>query len=400
MAVYPVRSVEVMGDLYEQLVRPLGVRKEKKLIDYKPHRFMSLTRVFQRIIKHWNVLCLWYEERANKAIRGRSPTPSPFPLSDSHLLMKQLLSLMLPISALNVKSLAEKANQVGVLFSAYKVMVTTIGPEASLRKHDATHDNPTSYHHSTLLPFVTKTRSLLSNAFHSRFFSRYTDREGMPESIGCEDDGEAKAAIYHERLNTTKGSELHSYRPPQYSATYNSGAFSEDLSELFDFPTMTPEPMAPRLLHEEVIDDELEHWFRDLSLLQPTAEGPERELHFWKRQQESGNYRYLSSVARIIFAVPASSAQIKRDFGISGQMVIVQRTSLSQENIDMCAFLNRNREFIDLTQCPKLSAAETQGAIPSDVQANLEPQTSMEMFESGWERALINSFSADVSTEL
>ncbi|GMF31022.1 unnamed protein product [Phytophthora fragariaefolia] len=151
MTVYQVRSVEVMGDLYEQLVRHLGVGKEKKLMDYKQHRFMSLTRVFQRIIKHWNVLCLWYEECANNAIRDRSPTPSPFPLSDSHLLMEQLFSLMLPILALNVKSQAEKANQVDVLFSAYKMMVTTLGPEASLRKHDATRENPTSYHHSTLL---------------------------------------------------------------------------------------------------------------------------------------------------------------------------------------------------------------------------------------------------------
>ncbi|KAE8978536.1 hypothetical protein PR003_g14326 [Phytophthora rubi] len=66
----------------------------------------------------------------------------------------------------------------------------------------------------------------------------------------------------------------------------------------------------------------------------------------------------------------------------------------------MCAFLNRNREFIDLTQCPKLSAAEAQEAIHSNVQANLEPQTAMEMFESDWEHVLINSFPAHVSTEL
>ncbi|EGZ07131.1 hypothetical protein PHYSODRAFT_375549, partial [Phytophthora sojae] len=131
--VYQVRTVEVMGDLYKQLVRLLGVGKEKKLIDYKPHRFMSLTRVFERIVKHWNVLCLWYEERARKADRDKSAPPSPFPLAGDKLLMEQLLSLMLPISALNVKSQAEKPNQVDVLVSAYKVIVTTLGPEASLR---------------------------------------------------------------------------------------------------------------------------------------------------------------------------------------------------------------------------------------------------------------------------
>ncbi|KAG1684763.1 hypothetical protein DVH05_010544 [Phytophthora capsici] len=45
--IYQVHSVEVMGDLYEQLNRLLVVGKKKKLIDYKPYRFMSLTRVFR-----------------------------------------------------------------------------------------------------------------------------------------------------------------------------------------------------------------------------------------------------------------------------------------------------------------------------------------------------------------
>ncbi|KAL3657927.1 hypothetical protein V7S43_017126 [Phytophthora oleae] len=58
-----VRSVEVVGDLNEELVRLLGVEKEKKLVDYKLHRFMSLTRAFDLIVKHWDVLCLSYEER-------------------------------------------------------------------------------------------------------------------------------------------------------------------------------------------------------------------------------------------------------------------------------------------------------------------------------------------------
>ncbi|KAE9090941.1 hypothetical protein PF006_g25040 [Phytophthora fragariae] len=148
------------------------------------------------------------------------------------------------------------------------------------------------------------------------------------------------------------------------------------------------------------MDEELERWFRDPSLLQATAKGPESVLHFWKRQQESGTYRFLPSAARIVFAVPASSAQIERDFEISGQMVTVQRASLSSENIDMCSFLNRNREFIDVTQCSKLTAEEARDSVPANVTVNLDPQTALEMFESDWEQALVNSFSAHISTEL
>ncbi|KAE9063361.1 hypothetical protein PF002_g33066 [Phytophthora fragariae] len=81
-------------------------------------------------------------------------------------------------------------------------------------------------------------------------------------------------------------------------------------------------------------------------------------------------------------------------------MVTVQRALLSSENIDMCSFLNRNREFIDVTQCSKLTAEEAQESVPANVTVNLDPQTAMEMFESDWEQALVNSFSAHISTEL
>ncbi|EGZ25853.1 hypothetical protein PHYSODRAFT_326819 [Phytophthora sojae] len=390
--VYQVRTVEVMGDLYEQLVRLLGVGKEKKLIDYKPHRFMSLTRVFERIVKHWN----------------RS---------------------------------AEKPNQVDVLVSAYKVIVTTLGPEASIRKYDAMRENPTSYHHSTLMPLVVKTRELLSDAFHARFFSRYTDREVMrtcsyvwemqmllhpnlkqPDGALMEmvktcgklrrlDDDVIRRnqSVVKPTVKQKLRSIMRDLAPPcteqinispQQIPGYVSDAFSDDLSELFNIRTIAAEPATPQLLHEEVMDEELERWFRDPSLLQATAKGPESVLHVWKRQQESGTYRFLPSAARIVFAVSASSAQIERDFGISGQMVTVQRASLSSENIDMCSFLNRNREFIDVTQCSKLTAEEARESVPANVTVNLDPQTAMEMFESDWQLALVSSFSAHISTKL
>ncbi|KAG2786958.1 hypothetical protein PC129_g454 [Phytophthora cactorum] len=49
--------------------------------------------------------------------------------------------------------------------------------------------------------------------------------------------------------------------------------------------------------------------------------------------------------------MPSPSCQIERDFGISGNMVTPQRTSLADHNVDMCSFLNRNKDFVDLLQC-------------------------------------------------
>ncbi|POM75177.1 Hypothetical protein PHPALM_7755, partial [Phytophthora palmivora] len=53
-------------------------------------------------------------------------------------------------------------------------------------------------------------------------------------------------------------------------------------------------------------------------------------------------------------AIPASSAQIERDFGNSGQLVTALRASTSPQNIDMACFLYQNRSFVDICQCPKL----------------------------------------------
>ncbi|KAG3123107.1 hypothetical protein PI126_g23860 [Phytophthora idaei] len=56
--------------------------------------------------------------------------------------------------------------------------------------------------------------------------------------------------------------------------------------------------------------------------------------------------------------MPSSSCQIERDFGISGNMVSPQRTSLADHNVDMCSFLNRNEDFVDLLQCEAIPKGE------------------------------------------
>ena len=56
----------------------------------------------------------------------------------------------------------------------------------------------------------------------------------------------------------------------------------------------------------------------------------------------------------MLFSIPSSSCQIERDFGVSGQMVTTQRTTLAEHNIDMCSFLNRNSDFVDLLQCEEI----------------------------------------------
>ncbi|GMF34409.1 unnamed protein product [Phytophthora fragariaefolia] len=46
-------------------------------------------------------------------------------------------------------------------------------------------------------------------------------------------------------------------------------------------------------------------------------------------------------------------------------MVSPQRTSLAGDNIDMCIFLNRNPEFVNLLQCEKFQGQHKLYACPS-----------------------------------
>ncbi|KAL3670158.1 hypothetical protein V7S43_004473 [Phytophthora oleae] len=123
------------------------------------------------------------------------------------------------------------------------------------------------------------------------------------------------------------------------------------------------------------IDDEIENWFEDQSVLETKNGRPESVLQYWKRQYEMKTYRFLPLVARIVFAVPSSSAQIERDFGNSGQTVTALRSSTSSHNIDMCSFLSQNRRFVDVCQCPKLQHHEVYAHIPSNVIIDLDSET-------------------------
>jgi hypothetical protein len=81
----------------------------------------------------------------------------------------------------------------------------------------------------------------------------------------------------------------------------------------------------------------------------------------------SGEYKILPNVARVLFAVPASSAQIERDFSVCGDLISPNRASLSQENVDMCAFLNRNKSFVDISQCEAIPVDELHDHVPQYV---------------------------------
>lgn len=52
-------------------------------------------------------------------------------------------------------------------------------------------------------------------------------------------------------------------------------------------------------------------------------------------------------------------------------MVTPQRSSLAPYSVDMATFLNCNRSYVDITQCPKLSPNSAEERLPSNVLVNM-----------------------------
>ncbi|KAL3663721.1 hypothetical protein V7S43_011136 [Phytophthora oleae] len=134
-------------------------------------------------------------------------------------------------------------------------------------------------------------------------------------------------------------------------------------------------------------------------MLEKKANGETKTvLDFWKRHEETNAYNFLPRVARLLFAVPSSSAAIERDFDVNGMMVTAQRSSLSNHNIEMCSFLNRNRTFTDITEGKALTDEEYEKATPTSMLVDVEPGNG-EMSTMEWQMPLFASLWGNTGDE-
>ncbi|KAG6942114.1 hypothetical protein JG688_00018307 [Phytophthora aleatoria] len=161
-------------------------------------------------------------------------------------------------------------------------------------------------------------------------------------------------------LMKTVAEPIDAAEPPPTPITY----FNE-LETLFAPPLRRPQVITSDRMQRHNAE-ELDRWNDDPIEVERSPNGtPESVLSFWRRIEHQSDFKVLSRAARVLFAIPASSCQIERDFSVSGSMVTAQRTSLSQHNIDMCSFLNRNREFVDLLQCEPIPKGTHRRHTPS-----------------------------------
>ncbi|ETN18794.1 hypothetical protein PPTG_04278 [Phytophthora nicotianae INRA-310] len=361
--VFQVRHVEVMGSLFEELCEMTGEGKSRTLIEFKPHRFMGLTKVILRILEKWDQLVVWFGERISKALRSGLAPPEGFPLAADKLDLIQLVCILQPITLLNRRAQSDCANQIDVLLTLYRLRQNVLDPSAALVDYRTKHLRPPRYFAVVeLTPLVSKTRQLLADAFHDRFFSRYTNRTKVrkmsyifeiqlllhpklknPDGVLarmihlCNQQLVIEPANPSKRLRPDEVSRMVNYvkttiidqlkslmlstAPVQEISTSqipNSNSqpimFSEDLMDFYEQDEGTAEAPSNDV-QKSRIEDELERWISQPVTMDRNGQNQaEHVLEFWSRQTNR-TYQFLPSVARIVFAVPTSSAQIERDFG-------------------------------------------------------------------------------------
>ncbi|RLN21641.1 hypothetical protein BBJ28_00026501 [Nothophytophthora sp. Chile5] len=416
--VYQTQHVEVMGTLFSELCATINSSEEEgsnvsQLLSFRIHRFLGLARVVRRVLLLWDPLAEWYESRAEKARRDNVVPPASFPLRRDKMDLVQILSLLEPIANLNQIGQAESGNQANVLLGLYKLRISLLDPAAPLKDCRSTPREKRFFRPEELSNLATTTRVLLGKAFQRAFFKRYTDTAAMNKcSFAFEmqlllhpnfknPDGAIKKVVMKCNMQlgaTQKVAERHYAKvrryildatrklmsevdttpsDPEVVAPPPAAVFSEDVMELFSETADEVAPPPPVETHTVMaqlrMDEEFDRWITTPTSLRAVRQGEfESVLAYWHRQSEEGTFRLLPLVARVVYSMPASSAQIERDFGMAGQMVVPHRSSLAPYNIDMSTFLNCNRDYCNITQCPKLSAETASERIPSNMMVSME----------------------------
>ncbi|KAJ0394608.1 hypothetical protein ATCC90586_006156 [Pythium insidiosum] len=156
---------------------------------------------------------------------------------------------------------------------------------------------------------------------------------------------------------------------PPTTTRANSSIYPEELFLLFGAAQGSPhEPDMPCDVRENQIEEELTRWRADQTVLRGDSKGdPETILEYWKRQAESNNYKFLPMLARVVFALPSSSAQIERDFGATTSAIKAEvglsNNALQADENTLDLLDARDRFWIDLDITELLVQLDSVGGV-------------------------------------
>ena len=100
-------------------------------------------------------------------------------------------------------------------------------------------------------------------------------------------------------------------------------------------------------------------------------------LAFWANEGRA-LYANMARAARVLLALPASSAVLERDFSTAGRLITGNRSKLGAAFVEMVLFLNGNQEYIPM-EVPVLSKDQESKAVPE----RLSNPTKTEQLSAG-----------------
>lgn len=411
--IFVVKATEKFGSLFKECQQMFANDQTEnclKLIGFSQHRFMSIYKMLERILKVWEPLEKYFEIKTKRHLEENLPGPPPeeFPLAGLKADVVQILSLLHPISITNSLSQGNNSNMVHVLLSVYKIRKIVLDLDVALLDFRSTKNDPVYLPVAQLTSMVRNTRTMLKDAFHSSFFRRYTTKKvickatyvpemcmfwdpilkqlsaieqtartcnlqrGVQEPILTQN---VQMVMERVRSNIKKlllksAKSLHDNTSGNVGAAPTVSLNSDLLDAYAEFSTITPSTRV-QSTDEAIMDkveSEMENWQSDLlESWQCTAGTGECEsiIEFWERQKEK--YPILHRAAQAILAVPPSAAEIERDFGIAGNLVTKNRCNLKSEYIDMSLFCNRNRGLVSIDQVPEIAKADKKKYIPKNI---------------------------------
>ncbi|CAL4066508.1 unnamed protein product, partial [Meganyctiphanes norvegica] len=115
---------------------------------------------------------------------------------------------------------------------------------------------------------------------------------------------------------------------------------NESMDSILTFfsPILKKQPQNIRTVNDTETELELQRYFRE-----PCANMECDPIQWWKAR--TGSYPNLSLTAKHYLCIPATTVPSKEVFSTAGH-IVNKRTRLSQENVDMLLFLNKNATII------------------------------------------------------
>ncbi|POM74531.1 Hypothetical protein PHPALM_8496 [Phytophthora palmivora] len=196
-----------MGSLFAEQCKMTGETKSRTLVEFKPHRFMGLTKVIMRILEKWDQLVVWIHGRIAKALRVKLAPPEGFPLAADKLNLIQFMCLLEPITVLSRRSQSESANQIQVLLTFYKLRQNVLNTSVALLNYRTKYLNP-------LLPYLCNVvhegrERTCFQIWHLDWRNGYNIPRRLEQEHAIRERGPAKhpGKKRRRRVETTKGDE-------------------------------------------------------------------------------------------------------------------------------------------------------------------------------------------------